>query len=97
MRDSDEILVCRLLAGKITFVHRRLWPALARIGDQLEPGHIARLHERHTASGRHVLDEIPFPAWVPSEVHAKANLLDDALAWAAIHACARGLQRASQR
>ena len=26
----DDILVCRLVNGKVTFVHRRLWPALVR-------------------------------------------------------------------
>jgi len=30
IRDSDEVLVCRLIKGKVTFVHRRLWPALVR-------------------------------------------------------------------
>ncbi len=30
VRDSDDVLVCRLIQGKITFVHRRLWPALVR-------------------------------------------------------------------
>jgi len=28
--DSEDILVCRLVDGKLTLVHRRLWPALVR-------------------------------------------------------------------
>ena len=30
IRNRDDILVCRLVGGKVTFVHRRLWPALVR-------------------------------------------------------------------
>ncbi|MFI4945383.1 MAG: hypothetical protein ACHP85_19090, partial [Burkholderiales bacterium] len=25
--DSPDVLVCKLIDGKVTFVHRRLWPA----------------------------------------------------------------------
>ena len=28
VRDSPDILVCRLVDGKVTYVHRRLWAAL---------------------------------------------------------------------
>jgi hypothetical protein len=35
VRDSDDVLVCRLIKGKITFVHRRLWPALVRAAGRL--------------------------------------------------------------
>ena len=31
--ESDEVLVCRLVDGKVTLVHRRLWPALVRLAD----------------------------------------------------------------
>ena len=34
-RESSDILVCRLLNGKITYVHRRLWPALVRLSNEL--------------------------------------------------------------
>ena len=26
---SGDVLVCKLVSGKVTFVHRRVWPALA--------------------------------------------------------------------
>src|SRR2546422_8716987 len=32
VRDSDDVLVCRLIKGKITFVHRRVWAPLVRAG-----------------------------------------------------------------
>ena len=30
-RSSKAVLVYRLMAGKVTYVHRRLWPALVRL------------------------------------------------------------------
>ena len=35
VRASKEILVCRLLEGKGTYVHRRLWPALMTLPQSL--------------------------------------------------------------
>lgn len=37
VRGSPEVLVCRLLGGKVTFIHRRLWPALVRIANRFPP------------------------------------------------------------
>lgn len=31
LHDSDEVLSLKLVGGKVTFVHRALWPALARV------------------------------------------------------------------
>lgn len=82
VRDSPDVLVCRLVDGKITFVHRRLWPALVRIADQFDPARLGRLHEVHGASGKHVIEKTPFPAWVPADVLAAGGELgkQDALA-----------------
>src|ERR1700758_527139 len=33
--DSGEVLTCRLVGGKVTYVHRRLWPALVRLAGRL--------------------------------------------------------------
>jgi hypothetical protein len=35
VRESDQVLVCRLISGKVTLVHRRLWPALSSIRRQV--------------------------------------------------------------
>jgi hypothetical protein len=70
--DSPDILVCRLVGGKVTFVHRRLWPALVRLAGSFTSDQLAQVHEEHTASGRHVTKDVAFPAWVPRDV------LDDA-------------------
>ena len=29
--ESPDVLVCKLVEGKITYVHRRLWPALIKL------------------------------------------------------------------
>ena len=82
VRDSPDVLVCRLVDGKITFVHRRQWPALVRVADQFDPARLARLHEVHSPSGKHVIEQTPFPDWVPADVLAAARKLSkaDALA-----------------
>jgi len=82
VRASPDVLACRLVDGKITFVHRQLWPALLRIADRFDAKRLTRLREIHSASGKHVIEEIPFPDWVPAEVFATARQLSetDALA-----------------
>lgn len=77
VRASDDVLVCRLLKGKVTFVHRRLWPALVRAAGRLPSGRLSQVHEVHTTSGRHVTKEVPFPDWVPSSVLAAARTLSE--------------------
>jgi hypothetical protein len=67
--DSPDVLICRLVEGKRTFVHRRLWPALLR----LQPGKFAaldRVSEEHTASGKHVTHSVRWPSWLPKDLEA---------------------------
>ena len=78
VRDSPEVLVCRLVDGKITFVHRRMWPALVSIADRFDPARLARLHEVHSAKGKHVIEQTPFPDWVPTNVLAAGRKLNEA-------------------
>ena len=78
VRDSRDVLVCRLLAGKVTFVHRRLWPALVRAAHHFSPQALAQLRETHKPSGRHGIEELPFPRWVPESVSADAQGLTEA-------------------
>ena len=77
VRDSDDVLVCRLIQGKVTFVHRRLWPALVRVADRFSRNSLSRVSESHTSSGRHVIKEVPFPDWVPTNVRAAARKLSE--------------------
>ena len=75
--DSEDVLVCRLVNGKVTFIHRRLWPALVRVAKRFASAQIAQVHEEHTASGQHVTREVPFPKWVPPEVIDQAKRMSE--------------------
>ena len=77
IRGSEDVLVCRLVKGKVTFVHRRLWPALVRVAKRFPKKQLAQVHEVHTDSGRHVAREVAFPKWVPAEVTAEASQLSE--------------------
>src|ERR1700675_867668 len=61
VRDCDQVLVCRLVSGKITYVHRRLCPAIVRLANSLDKKTLAALREEHTPSGAHRVRTIPFP------------------------------------
>jgi hypothetical protein len=79
---APDVLACRLVDGKVTLVHRRLWPALVRLADRFAPERIAQVNNEHTASGKHVAQHVAFPEWVPADVSRDAAQLDvdDALA-----------------
>jgi len=73
VRDCDQILVCRLVGGKITYVHRRLWPAIVRVANSLDKKALAALREENTPTGAHRVHAIPFPRWVPQDVRQAAK------------------------
>lgn len=75
--ESDEVLVCRFVKGKLTLVHRRLWPALVRLAERFGPEHLAQVCEEHTPSGRHVSRDLAFPQWVPPEVMEQAAAMSE--------------------
>lgn len=82
LAESPDVVRTRLVKGKVTLVHRRLWPPLVRVADRFPPKHLAAIHEEHTSSGAHRVREQPFPQWVPHDVLQAAQDLsmDDALA-----------------
>lgn len=82
--DSKEILVCRLVDGKVTLVHRRLWPALVRVAGRFRPDQIAQVREEHMPSGRHATRVVAFPKWVPAEIEEDAKQLSEPQALAAL-------------
>lgn len=82
--ESQSVLVCRLVKGKITLVHRRLWPALVRLAKRFSPDQIAQVKQEHTSSGRHVNKEVPFPRWVPAAVIRQAKSMTEAEAIVAL-------------
>jgi hypothetical protein len=72
LADSPDVVRLRLVKGKITLVHRRVWPALVRLVDRFPAERLAAIDEEHTESGAHRKIETPFPDWVPADVAAVA-------------------------
>jgi len=78
LEETGELLLCRLIEGKVTVVHRRLWPALIRLAHRFTPQQLAQIKQEHTASGKHVNRIVDFPRWVPASVRAAARDLSGA-------------------
>jgi hypothetical protein len=60
--DDPDILSAKLVSRKVTFVHRRLWPALFAVGNAREPWQTSGLSRQSAELLRRVSDE--------GEVHA---------------------------
>jgi hypothetical protein len=73
--ESPEVLVCKLIEGRVTYIHRRLWPALVKLASRFPKEQLTHIWEEHTPSGAHALRRKTFPAWVPSEVVNEAKAL----------------------
>jgi hypothetical protein len=76
--DSPDVLVCKLVDGRITYVHRRLWPALVKRAARFPKAGLARVWNEHTSSGAHRTRRQAFPLWVPPEVLAAAAAMTEA-------------------
>jgi len=74
---SGDLLLCRLVDGKVTMVHRRLWPALVRLERRFTRQRLAQILQEHTAAGRHENRLVEFPAWVAESVRADAQRMSD--------------------
>ena len=66
MRDSPQVLVCRLAGGRVTYVHRRVWPALVKLASRFRKAQLVKVWDEHTRTGAHRSRKTAFPAWVPS-------------------------------
>lgn len=75
--ESPDVLVCRVVSGKVTLVHRRLWPALIRCAGRFAPETLAHVRQVHTAHGHHANVEVPFPTWASRDVLAAARRLHE--------------------
>ena len=54
---DDQVIATKLVAGKVTFVHRSLWPDLLAVVEG------EREYQVHTESGRHEKRFEPWSAW----------------------------------
>ena len=75
IRDSKVVLICTIARGKITYIHRRLWPAFVRMEKKFPSHALDKVQEVHLPSGRHNRIDIPFPDWVPKPVLNSAKRL----------------------
>jgi hypothetical protein len=73
--ESDEVLVCKLVEGKVTYVHRRLWPALVKLAARFRKAQLVKVWDEHTRTGAHRSRKTAFPDWVPSDVRREAEEL----------------------
>jgi hypothetical protein len=78
IQNTPDILVCRVVKGKITFVHRRVWPSLVRLSDRFPAEQLAQVHQEHTKGGHHLNRPVAFPDWAPPDVRAEAASLTEA-------------------
>jgi hypothetical protein len=98
--ESPDVLVCKMVEGKVTYVHRRLWPALVKLEGRFRKDQLAKVWEEHTPSGAHRARRTSFPAWVPSDVVREAQALSISEAEAALSSClafSKGRKEAGRR
>jgi hypothetical protein len=86
---SPDVVRTRLVNGRVTLVHRRIWPALVRAADRFPPERLAAIREEHTSTGAHQVHEQPFPEWVPDDVVRASRLLSIEEALAELPECLR--------
>jgi hypothetical protein len=77
IRESADVLVCRLIDGKVTYVHRRLWPALVRLAGRFDADRLAAIQEVHTPPGKHEVHTTAYPDWVTEDVRRAAEGLSE--------------------
>lgn len=83
IRRSKEVLTCRLIDGKVTYVHRRLWPALARLSRRFRADRLAPIREVHTAAGKHKIETRAFSHWISLRDLQRSTTLsvEEAISW----------------
>jgi hypothetical protein len=74
---SPDVARMRLIGGKVTLVHRRLWPPLLRVADRLPADRTAVLRHEHTPSGAHRTTRIALRDWVTADVVDLAERLSE--------------------
>ena len=89
LADSPDVVRTRLVNGKVTLIHRRVWCAVVRVADRFPSDRLAAIREEHTATGAHRVVEQAFPDWVPRDVLRDAKALSEDAALARLPGCLR--------
>ena len=87
--DSPDVVRLRLVDGKVTLVHRRVWPSVVRLSALIPVERLASIEEHHTTSGAHRKVETPFPVWVPADAIEAASQLSEEQALDELPDCLR--------
>lgn len=75
--DDVDVRSFKLIDGKVTYVHRRMWPALVRLARDgvLTAERVASVQQEHMPTGEHRNFVTSFPDWVDEDVERAAELL----------------------
>lgn len=75
--DSSDVRCFKLVDGKVTFAHRKTWPALVRLGADgvIAAEQLAAVQQEHMPSGEHRNITTPFPDWVDAQTQRAADSL----------------------
>ena len=94
LADSPDVVRTKLVNGKVTLVHRRVWCALVRVADRFPIDRLAAIREEHTSTGAHRAVKQNFPDWVPRDVLRDAKRLSEKDAFAELPPCLRPAREA---
>jgi hypothetical protein len=87
LADRPDVARMRLVRGRVTLVHRRLWAPLLRLEARLPSEALLVVLEEHTPSGAHRVTSVPLASWV--DVRREATDLDEQAALARLPAVVR--------
>ena len=75
--DSPDVRCFKLVDGKVTFAHRKIWPALVRLGREgvIAVEQLSSVQQEHMPTGEHRNIVTPFPEWVDDGTAAAAEKL----------------------
>lgn len=75
--DSEDVRCFKLVDGKVTYVHRRAWPALVRLARAgvLSAERVASVQQEHLPTGEHRNFTTAFPDWVDETTARAADAL----------------------
>src|SRR5947207_15811467 len=66
--ESPEVLVCKLINDKVTYVHRRVWLALIKLAPRFDKRRLAKVWDEDHKSGAPVCGRVRVPWWVSGAV-----------------------------
>ena len=80
--DSEDVRCFKLIDHKVTFVHRRLWPALVRLARDgvLTDEQVTSIQQEHLPTGEHHNILTPLADWIDDATSTAADALDPAAA-----------------